>query len=220
MKPARLYTIFKHELELYCLRMVQSMKRFFGLAVSFVFLFSFAACSEQSQPLAEGIQFNAEDFVLRGRNTTDQNAAGHFILRLFDTYFTDADYGDAYFGENGKDLHLNLVKGSSQRENIARFVELAEAEFEKNGFSTIQTHEVDFSAQELKNQMNRLSETLKKEQVPFNSVSLDVQQNRIAVGFDDISPEYQRRVLRHIDKKYVIFVQEGDFQASIGKSAE
>lgn len=170
--------------------------------------------------MAEEIQFQADDFVLQGRNTTDQNAAGHFILRLFDTYFTDADYGDAYFGENGKDLHLNLVKGSSQRENIARFVELAEAEFEKNGFSPIQTHEVDFSAQELKNQMNRLGETLQKANIPFYSLSVDVQKNRICVGYEDISPEYQKRVLRHIDKKYVYFSEEGAFHASIDKSTE
>ena len=68
------------------------MKRFFCLMVSFLFLLPLSACS---QPLAEEITFDPEDFTLRERNAADPNAAGHQILDLFDSYFTDADYGGA-----------------------------------------------------------------------------------------------------------------------------
>ena len=189
------------------------MKRFFCLMVSFLFLLPLSACS---QPLAEEITFDPEDFTLRERNAADPNAAGHQILDLFDSYFTDADYGGAYFDENGRGLHINIVKGSSQRENIARFIALANAELEKNGFPPIQTHEVDFSEQELQAQMDRLSEALQDADIPFNTMLLDVQKNRIGVGFEDISSSYQRRVLRHIQSKYVYFFEDGGWEASIG----
>ena len=189
------------------------MKRFFCLMVSFLFLLPLSACS---QPLAEEITFDPEDFTLRERNAADPNAAGHQILDLFDSYFTDADYGGAYFDENGRGLHINIVKGSSQRENIARFIALADAELEKNGFPPIQTHEVDFSEQELQAQMDRLSEALQDADIPFNTMLLDVQKNRIGVGFEDISSSYQRRVLRHIQSKYVYFFEDGGWEASIG----
>ena len=189
------------------------MKRFFCLMVSFLFLLPLSACS---QPLAEEITFDPEDFTLPERNAADPNAAGHQILDLFDSYFTDADYGGAYFDENGGGLHINIVKGSSQRENIARFIALADAELEKNGFPPIQTHEVDFSEQELQAQMDRLSEALQDADIPFNTMLLDVQKNRIGVGFEDISSSYQRRVLRHIQSKYVYFFEDGGWEASIG----
>ena len=189
------------------------MKRFFCLMVSFLFLLPLSACS---QPLAEEITFDPEDFTLRERNAADPNAAGHQILDLFDSYFTDADYGGAYFDENGGGLPINIVKGSSQRENIARFIALADAELEKNGFPPIQTHEVDFSEQELQAQMDRLSEALQDADIPFNTMLLDVQKNRIGVGFEDISSSYQRRVLRHIQSKYVYFFEDGGWEASIG----
>lgn len=188
-------------------------KKAWILFLALVLLLPLSACS---QPLAEEITFDPEDFTLRERNAADPNAAGHQILDLFDSYFTDADYGDAYFDENGRGLHINIVKGSSQRENIARFIALADAELEKNGFPPIQTHEVDFSEQELQAQMDRLSEALQDADIPFNTMLLDVQKNRIGVGFEDISSSYQRRVLRHIQSKYVYFFEDGGWEASIG----
>ena len=188
-------------------------KKAWILFLALVLLLPLSACS---QPLAEEITFDPEDFTLRERNAADPNAAGHQILDLFDSYFTDADYGGAYFDENGRGLHINIVKGSSQRENIARFIALANAELEKNGFPPIQTHEVDFSEQELQAQMDRLSEALQDADIPFNTMLLDVQKNRIGVGFEDISSSYQRRVLRHIQSKYVYFFEDGGWEASIG----
>ena len=189
------------------------MKRFFCLMVSFLFLLPLSACS---QPLAEEITFDPEDFTLRERNAADPNAAGHQILHLFGWCFTEADYRGADFDENGAGLHINILRGSSQRENIARFIALADAELEKNGFPPIQTHEVDFSEQELQAQMDRLSEALQDADIPFNTMLLDVQKNRIGVGFEDISSSYQRRVLRHIQSKYVYFFEDGGWEASIG----
>ena len=187
------------------------MKRFFCLMVSFLFLLPLSACS---QPLAEEITFDPEDFTLRERNAADPNAAGHQILDLFDSYFTDADYGDAYFDENGRGLHINIVKGSSQRENIARFIALANAELEKNGFPLIQTHEVDFSKKELEEEKNKLEQTLQEQDIPYHLLAVDTQQNRITVGYSDISASYRNKVLRHIDKKYVVFEIWGEFSTS------
>ena len=187
------------------------MKRFFCLMVSFLFLLPLSACS---QPLAEEITFDPEDFTLRERNAADPNAAGHQILDLFDSYFTDADYGGAYFDENGGGLHINIVKGSSQRENIARFIALANAELEKNGFPLIQTHEVDFSKKELEEEKNKLEQTLQEQDIPYHLLAVDTQQNRITVGYSDISASYRNKVLRHIDKKYVVFEIWGEFSTS------
>ena len=189
------------------------LKKAWILFLALVLLLPLSACS---QPLAEEITFDPEDFTLRERNAADSNAAGHQILDLFDSYFTDADYGGAYFDENGGGLHINIVKGSPQRENIARFIALADAELEKNGFPPIQTHEVDFSEQELQAQMDRLSEALQDADIPFNTMLLDVQKNRIGVGFEDISSSYQRRVLRHIQSKYVYFFEDGGWETGIG----
>ena len=187
------------------------MKRFFCLMVSFLFLLPLSACS---QPLAEEITFDPEDFTLRERNAADPNAAGHQILDLFDSYFTDADYGGAYFDENGRGLHINIVKGSSQRENIARFIALANAELEKNGFPLIQTHEVDFSKKELEEEKNKLEQTLQEQDIPYHLLAVDTQQNRITVGYSDISASYRNKVLRYIDKKYVVFEIWGEFSTS------
>ena len=187
------------------------MKRFFCLMISFLFLLPLSACS---QPLAEEITFDPEDFTLRERNAADPNAAGHQILDLFDSYFTDADYGGAYFDENGGGLHINIVKGSSQRENIARFIALANAELEKNGFPLIQTHEVDFSKKELEEEKNKLEQTLQEQDIPYHLLAVDTQQNRITVGYSDISASYRNKVLRHIDKKYVVFEIWGEFSTS------
>lgn len=64
--------------------------------------------------------------------------------------------------------------------------------------------------------MDRLSEALQDADIPFNTMLLDVQKNRIGVGFEDISSSYQRRVLRHIQSKYVYFFEDGGWEASIG----
>lgn len=190
-------------------------KKFFLIAISLVLLLSFSACMEKPQPLADEITFNPDDFVLKDVGKTSGNAAGHQIIDLFDTYFTSADYGDAYFGENGSDLHLNLVKGSSQRENIARFIELANAELERNGFSPIQTHEVDFSKKELELAKDQLEQALQEHDVPYHVLALDTQRNRIVVGYSDVSASYKNSVLNYTDKKYIIFEKWGEFKTSI-----
>ena len=46
--------------------------------------------------------------------------------------------------------------------------------------------------------MDRLSEALQDADIPFNTMLLDVQKNRIGVGFEDISSSYQRLSLIHI----------------------
>lgn len=191
------------------------MKRFLSLFFSLVLLLSFSACTEKPQPLVDEITFNPDDFVLKDVGKTSGNAAGHQIIDQFDTYFTSADYGDAYFGENGSDLHLNLVKGSSQRENIARFLKLADAELEKNGFSPIQTHEVDFSKKELELAKDQLEQALQEHDVPYHALVLDTQRNRIIVGYSDLSASYKSSVLKYTDKKYIIFEKWGEFKTSI-----
>jgi len=190
-------------------------KKIFLISLSLILLLSFSACTQKPQPLADEITFNPNDFVLKDAGKISENAAGHQIIDLFDSYFTDADYGDAYFGENGSGLHLNLVKGSSQRENIARFVELADAELERNGFSPVRTHEVDFSKKELASARDQLAQALQEHDVPYHALALDTQRNRIIVGYSNISASYKSSVLNYIDKKYVIFEKWGEFKTSI-----
>ena len=186
-------------------------KKAWILFLALVLLLPLSACS---QPLAEEITFDPEDFALNEAGKTSASAAGHQLLDLFDSYFTDADYGDAYFDENGRGLHINIVKGSSQRENIARFIALANAELEKNGFPLIQTHEVDFSKKELEEEKNKLEQTLQEQDIPYHLLAVDTQQNRITVGYSYISASYRNKVLRYIDKKYVVFEIWGEFSTS------
>ena len=97
----------------------------------------------------------------------------------------------------------------------AAFIELANAELERNGFSPVRTHEVDFSKKELASARDQLEQALQEHDVPYHALALDTQRNRIIVGYSNISASYKSSVLNYIDEKYVIFEKWGEFKTSI-----
>ena len=55
---------------------------------------------------------------------------------------------------------------------------------------------------------------MQEQDIPYHLLAVDTQQNRITVGYSDISASYRNKVLRYIDKKYVVFEIWGEFSTS------
>ena len=153
---------------------------------------------------AEPIIFDETDFILSDAQT--ENEAQRQITELLTQYFTDSDYGGMWTGNNGE-LCLGLVKTAPQYEKMISFLALANDALENGGFHPIQTYEFDFTEQELLNQMDRLYETMNKNQISYRSIVLDTQNNRIYIANDDVSFFYQMRLFFCTDLKYVTFQQ-------------
>lgn len=162
------------------------------------------------QPLANEIEFEDWYFVLDEEDLVSKSSVYDQVIVWYNRFFTKSDHGGVWVDTN-EELHFNLVKNAPQRENIARFLALANAELEQNGFVAVQTHEVQFSEQELIDQSSRLADELMQNSIPFHSIGPDTINNRIIIGYDDISFSYQAQVLMHIDSQYVLFKEMGPF---------
>lgn len=186
----------------------RSARTFLALCLCLA-LFLLSGCSVS---YAEPIVFEEADFALT--DTMTEYEAQKQIIDRFTQVFMDSDYGGMWTGDSGE-LCFGLVKTAPQYENTVSFLTLASDALEKAGFQAIKTYEFDFTEQELLDQMDRIYEIMNDNQIPYQSIVLDTQNNRICIANDDVSFFYQMRLFFCIDLKYVTFIQaEGSFFAA------
>lgn len=90
------------------------------------------------------MRFDMDKMALTDEDLRNQNnlteAAHRKYAALLDEYFTLSDYGNSYISQEGQThIVMLLCKDSKQAGNIARFLEIADAELAKRELLPLET---------------------------------------------------------------------------------